>query len=233
MAAEPAGLGRDPALSALDALLKSPPAVRADRVEAYLVRRSGGYARCARSRIHQSAEESSLSVSLRAAVGGGVGTASTGRLAPDALRDALESALRAARAVSEVSETSGGERLGPLAEPGAGSGDAPDGRLDEETARFGAPSRAEALFRAFRVAAGSGQTVAGVFATWLEERAAANTAGLRAYAARTVAETHLIVEGERDGNYTPSGYAHGVCGRAADLDVDALTRKAVEKCARS
>ena len=66
-------LGRDRALSPLDALLKDPPA---DRVEVFLVRRSGGYARCARSRIHQSAEETSLSISVRAALGRKVGAAS-------------------------------------------------------------------------------------------------------------------------------------------------------------
>ena len=111
--------------------------------------------------------------------------------------------------------------------------DAPDGRVDNETAAFGAAGRAEALSRAFGIAAEAGQTIAGVFGTWREERAAANSAGLRAYAARTFAETSLIAEGERDGNYTPSGYAHGLSPRVGELNPDALAERAVKKCALS
>ncbi|MDP6482272.1 MAG: DNA gyrase modulator, partial [Nitrospinota bacterium] len=160
-------LGRDRALSPLDALLKDPPA---DRVEVFLVRRSGGYARCARSRIHQSAEETSLSISVRAALGRKVGAASTNRLTPEALRGALEDAVRAARVSPEA------DHLGPMAAPW----DAPDGPAAGETAAFGAAGRAEALSRAFGIAAEGGRMIAGVFGTWGEERAAANTAGLRA-----------------------------------------------------
>ncbi|MFQ5914001.1 MAG: TldD/PmbA family protein [Nitrospinota bacterium] len=215
-----ARLGRDLALSALDALLKDPPA---DRVEAFLLHRSGGYARCARSRVHQSAEESALWVSLRAAVGRKVGTAATNRLTAEALRSALGQAVEAARAAPEA------EHLGPLAEPW----DSPEGYLDEETASFRPDTRAEAVSRAFRIAGRAGQTIAGAFATWTEERAAANSAGLRVYATRTQAEASLIAEGEREGNYTPSGYAHRACGHAGDLDVDALAERAVRKCALS
>ncbi|MEE8109443.1 MAG: metallopeptidase TldD-related protein [bacterium] len=216
----PARLGREQALSALDALLKDPPA---DRVEAFLVHRSGGYARCARSRVHQSAEESALSVSLRVALGRKVGTAATNRLTPEALRGALDAAVRAARAAPEA------EHLGPLAEPW----DVSDGRPDEETASFAPGARAEALSRAFEIAGRGGQTIAGVFATWLEEGAAANSAGLRVYATQTRAEASLIAEGKRDGNYTPSGFAHDVRGRAGDLDAAALAEIAVKKCALS
>ena len=220
-------LGAGRALSPLDALLKDPPA---DRVEVFLVRRSGGYARCARSRIHQSAEETSLSISVRAALGRKVGAASTNRLTPEALRGALEDAVRAARVSPEA------DHLGPVAEPW----DAPDAAGGRRTGRRTArrppsarPGRAEALSRAFGIAAERGQTIAGVFGTWGEERAAANTAGLRAYAARTFAETILIAEGDRDGNYTPSGYAHGLSPRVGDLDLAALAGRAVRKCALS
>ena len=219
-------LGAGRALSPLDALLKDPPA---DRVEVFLVRRSGGYARCARSRIHQSAEETSLSISVRAALGRKVGAASTNRLTPEALRGALEDAVRAARVSPEA------DHLGPVAEPwdAPDAAGGPDGPADGETAAFGAAGRAEALSRAFGIAAERGQTIAGVFGTWGEERAAANTAGLRAYAARTFAETILIAEGDRDGNYTPSGYAHGLSPRVGDLDLAALAGRAVRKCALS
>ncbi|MBI2881147.1 MAG: TldD/PmbA family protein [Candidatus Tectomicrobia bacterium] len=213
-------LGRDRLLSPLETLLKDPPA---DRVEAFLVRRTGGYARCARSRIHQSAEESRLVVSIRAAEGRRVGVASTNRLTPEAVQNALESALQAARASPEAGH------LGPLAEPW----EAPEGYLDEETASFPPAARAEALSRAFEAAGRRGQTLAGVFSTWLEERAAANSAGLRAYATRTSAEASLIAEGRREGHYTPSGYAHGICRRVGDLDIAVLSERAVKKCALS
>ena len=117
-------LGAGRALSLLDALLKDPPA---DRVEVSLVRRSGGYARCARSRIHQSAEETSLSISVRAALGRKVGAASTNRLTPEALRGALEDAVRAARVSPEA------EHLGPMAEPW----DAPGGPADDSDLELG------------------------------------------------------------------------------------------------
>ena len=211
---------KDRILSALDAVLKDPPA---DRVEMFVGRRSGGYSRCARSRIHQSAEESGVSVSIRAALGRKVGVAFTNSLTTDGLRRALNQAVDAARASPEA------EYLGPPVEPW----NAPEGVVDGETASFGAGGRAEALSSVFKLAEAQGQTVAGVFGTWVEERAAANTSGLRVLALRTLAETSLIAEGEREGHYTPSGYAHGIAPRAADLNLAGLAGRAVRRCAQS
>jgi predicted Zn-dependent protease len=213
-------LGPESLLDALDGILKDPPA---DRVEAFAFRRSGGYARCARSRIHQSAEETTLSITLRAALGHKVGTASTNRVTPETLRTTLSQAIRAARIAPDA------EHLGPL----AGSRENPGDSVDAETAAFSPADRAEQLSQAFRIAAKKKQTIAGVFGTWLEEHAAANSAGLRLFTARTRAETSLITEGVRDGNYTPSGYAHGMGGRSGGLDTGALAERAVQKCALS
>ena len=211
---------KDRILSALDAVLKDPPA---DRVEMFVGRRSGGYARCARSRIHQSAEESGVSVSVRAALGRKVGVAFTNSLTTDGLGRALNQAVDAARVSPEA------EYLGPPVEPW----NAPEGVVDGETASFGAGDRAEALSSVFELAEAEAQTVAGIFGTWVEERAAATTSGLRAFSARTLAETSLIAEGEREGNYTPSGYAHGIAPRAAELDLAGLAGRRWRRCAQS
>ncbi len=216
-------LGADRALTLLEGILKAAPS--AVRVEVTLRAQDGGYTRFARSRVHQSAEESDARVSLRVGLGEQVGIASTNRLDKSSLKVCMEGALRAAEASPPVLA------LGPQAPPRPIP---PLELFDEETAAWGPLERVETLRGIFETKnagpGGAGATFAGAISTGKEEQVTVNSAGLRAYLAGTYAEVSLIAEGEAEGDYTPSGYASAASRKVGHLDLLGLGERALKKC---
>lgn len=207
--------GMDQVLDTLSQALAGAPGDEADLV--YVGGRSGT-TRFAQSSIHQNTVESSDSIFARVCVGKRIGVVSATSFTREDLSAALASAAELARVTPETPYWPG------LADPATyGTANA----HDAATAACTPTQRAAVLQKVFALGAASGVGVDGAFTTTETEIAVANTRGVRAYHPLTTASIQIIPTLPDS-----SGYASGASTRLADLNVEALTEKAIEKCLR-
>jgi predicted Zn-dependent protease len=194
-------------------------ASRAQQTEALVIALDMNLTRFANNTIHQNVSESNVTLTVRAVAGRRQGSASTNDLSPAGLQRAADTARALALATPEDPHFIG---LSAREAPPAGPG------FDETTAAFGPQARAQATGEVCRAAGAVGLNASGAFSTGTREYAVANSLGLRAYHAGTLADfvTVVLAEGGAAGHAQASGW------RVGDLDVPAAGAQAVHKALR-
>lgn len=206
------------ARAVVDAVLE---ATSADDVVVGIGSRDGGNVRFANNGVTTAGEVTDVTVSVTATFGARSGSATTNDTDPDAQREVVARAERAARLAPEDPEHV--PPLEPVDYP------AVDG-WSEATAGFGPAERADAAAAAIGEAAGRETTIAGFLESWSEATAVGNSAGLFGYHPHTWLEYTNTV---RTPDGTGSGWAGALLHDAADLDAAARARIAAEKAVAS
>jgi PmbA protein len=228
-------LGKDRALSLLETVVRE---CAADQVEVLLLSMNQGLTRYAGNFIHQNVIQRQVSAQIRADIGNRSGFATTGRLDEASLRRAADRAV-------EIAKLSPGDpnhipfpSPRPLAEVEG---------FDEETATYTPERRAAAVKHVTSAAEAAGLNSSGSLSTSYGELALVNSAGVRAYTGQTRATLTVIPMAEDGaggaagptgasagasgaGAGAVSGYASSAARRIADIDVAAVTARAVRKC---
>ena len=203
---------RVPLLELAEAALDAPGA---DDVEALVERRAGGLTRFAGGHIHQSSWQEDLAVRVRAVVDGNrVGVATVHDPSPAAVRGAARKARELAAGMPPDPGYPG--------MPGAAA--YPEGdRRDEATAAADPATRAGLVARVVR-ALPAGVTAAGACETAELEVAVANTRGVRAADATTLASFSILADASPG-----TGWAEAAEPALGDLDAAALGERAAAK----
>ena len=193
----------------------------ATEAEALVIAEDSALTRFANDEIHQNVAETNVRIQLRYVAGKRVGVASTGRIDDHAIRALAETAGAIARASAELEDWGGLPSASQIADvPYAYSAG---------TANASPELRAEGARAVIAAAEAAGVSAYGSFSTGVETVAVANTAGIRAAAARTT--THLVtVSMGPDGG---TGYAEGAGVSVGSIDAAALGREAAEKARAS
>ncbi len=206
------------AKDALQALLKeslrdSP----ADETELVGYVNSGSLTRFAKSVIHQNVREDNSNVFARVAVGKRVGVAATNRLTPAAIGSTMEKATAMAKESPEQGDFPGLPKAAPAAEVAA---------FSAATAAMTPDERADAVGKAVAVAAEGGVSVSGAYRVGKLSMAVANTSGTEQHYDATDAYLSVFATDDDGISGSAADYAIDV----GDIDTEALTRVAVEKC---
>ena len=203
---------------ALQALLKeslrdSP----ADETELVGYVNSGSLTRFAKSVIHQNVREDNSNVFARVAVGKRIGVAATNRLTPAAIGSTMEKATAMAKESPEQGDFPGLPKAAPAAEVAA---------FSAATAAMTPDERADAVGKAVAVAAEGGVSVSGAYRVGKLSMAVANTSGTEQHYDATDAYLSVFATDDDGISGSAADYAIDV----GDIDTEALTRVAVEKC---
>jgi len=203
---------------ALQALLKeslrdSP----ADETELVGYVNSGSLTRFAKSVIHQNVREDNSNVFARVAVGKRIGVAATNRLTREAIGSAMEKATAMAKESPEQGDFPGLPKAAPAAEVAA---------FSAATAAMTPDERADAVGKAVAVAAEGGVSVSGAYRVGKLSMAVANTSGTVQHYDATDAYLSVFATDDDGISGSAADYAIDV----GDIDTEALTRVAVEKC---
>jgi predicted Zn-dependent protease len=200
-----------------EATLRAARLAGAPDVEVTLQASASALTRFANNRIHQNVAERHHAVSVRVVTDQRTARVTTNRLDERSLRTAVEHAIAIARAHAPDPD------LPPLAEPAPA---APVNRYDAATAGVTPEERARAVAAAIAVAAEAGQSAAGAFSTEEHAEAILNARGVFAYYRGTLARFSVTAMAGDS-----SGWAKQTSTAVADLDPEALTRRARLKAA--
>ena len=202
---------------ALELAQRAIGALNGGEADAVALTERSGFARFAGSEVHQPTLVENETVLLRVARGGRVGVAATNRVTDDGLA-AL--AQRAAESAASADPDPSFPGLGPPSS-------LPDvGGFDAATDALTADGQASAAAAAITAAAGFG--VYGFFTSGTTGLAVASTTGIAA--AQDVTDATVSVLAAAEG---ASAWAEATSWAAADLDVRAVAREAVEKAERT
>ena len=202
-----------------DQVVRAARALGVDEVEAILSTSTQALTRFANNAIHQNVAESSSHLSVRARIEGRTARASTNRLDPDGIRDAVEQAI----AITRLTEPD--EESLPMTEPAEYQ--AVD-RWSEATAQVTPTERARAVAAAIAAVESAGQTAAGIYSTDATEYTLLNSRGVEAHYRETMARFSITAMG--DGS---SGWAKAsACGHGA-IDPLELATSAARKASQS
>jgi predicted Zn-dependent protease len=188
-----------------------------DGVEVLFMHEWGGLTRFASSAIHQSTWREDTEVRVRVVKGGRIGVAAANGWSPDGARKAAESAREMAEVVAPDPMFPG------LAPPQAVP--TRDG-FDEATASATPEERAEGV-ATLAAQCPDGFEAAGAFETVASEVAVVNTDGQFCWSPSTRASLTTVVTGGEGGN----GFAEAFTVRVAEIDPEAIGRRAAEKAA--
>ncbi len=193
--------------------------VGADHAEAILEAHDHSLTRFANNEIHQNVTTRDHMLTLKVATGKRQGVASTHRLDSTALRQLADRALAMARLSPEDPD---------LPEPAPPAEYTTLPGYVAETAASTPESRADAVERVTRAAAGRGLNAAGALSTSASALAVANSRGLFAYQPETYANFTCTVRSD-----TSSGWVDRHRRDVRALDVEAQGAIAIEKAERS
>lgn len=184
----------------------------ADEVEALIAGGQSALTRFANNTIHQNVGERMLAVSVRAVVDGRTARATTNKTDDESL-------VRVARAAASLARWQPpNEDLLPMV---ARQKYPAVKRFFPATAAATPEDRARAVARVVGLAAGRGQTAAGIFATGASQTALANSRGLFAYYEQSRAEFSVTFL-----DAGSSGWAKSNFSDVAKIDPDALAERA-------
>lgn len=175
--------------------------------------------RFANNRIHQNVQERDLKLRVRVARGSRIGVAETNDLSEMGIRRAAERAGELAEVQAEDPDFLGFPSQVPF--------EALDG-LPVGSLGFTPADRAATVAPICEGSAKAGLTAAGAFTTGITQWVVANTEGLWAHHARSLADYQAVVMGEGG-----SGWASNAHLDASALDGSALGREAIEKALRA
>ncbi len=190
---------------------------KAEGVEVVLIAEKTDLTRFARSQIHQNTGLESIHIGLRLRDGQKAAVSWTSDVTKDGIRRLVHSAQEAlARAPKDPG-------LPPLQGPSAlPQLDAPT--VYEDSLAFGPKERAELARRAFEIVGSKGE-VYGTLSSGVAEFVYFNSEGSEAYQALTDVHATINVKTESQG----SGWAQFSTPRATDLDITAVTERALQK----
>ena len=188
----------------------------ADDVEVVVAASSTGLTRYALSEIIQNTVRNELHAFVRVVTDGRVATASTTRLAPEAIARAGERALEAARASRPDDEFPG---LPDPAEVGVAS---PIYRYDDDTAVRSPAARARKVKEILKAA--DSENAAGVFETSAHAYAVVSSKGIDCYDAFTRCVTTCLVD-----NGESTGWADATSHDFERVDVEDVARRSAHK----
>src|SRR5579864_5176419 len=171
--------------------------------------------RFANNTIHQNVAEQTQWLSVRAALDHRTARATTNRLEAASIRNAVEQAVALAKSAAADPD------LLPLAPSSAGPR---IDRFEAGTAAATPEDRARAVAGAIRVVEGAGQTAAGIYSTGETVEAIFNSQGVAAWHSETLAQFSITAMAEDS-----SGWAKASAISCAEMDVQALARRASEK----
>lgn len=190
-------------------------ATTADHTLVRLTDRAGGTSRFANNQITQNVNTRRMALTISVAFGQKSGSAGTTDLSPESLEETLRRAERIAQVTPEDPEY-----LPPL--PPQRFPILPTYR--EETAQVGPAERFERVRVATELCAAENLEAAGVVAAYTSAVGLAASSGLRAYEQRTRAEFSITATGPDS-----TGWAKNTRRSIDDLDVEAMTRRAIQK----
>jgi predicted Zn-dependent protease len=194
----------------------------ADQSEVMFFGENSALTRFANNYIHQNVAEINTQVNIRLVMGKKIGVASTNDLSDEGLKKAVEHAATITRFQLENSDF----KSLPTPEE---AGQATHGKGYMQTTAQATPEmRAEGAGAVCRLASESGLTAAGAFSTSEQELAVANSLGVFAYDAFTVANILTVVMGDNS-----SGYADRASMDVRGIDAESVAREAVGKATRS
>ncbi len=188
---------------------------RQAQAEVLLVAEDNHLTRFANNTIHQNVAEHNLSLIVRYILDGKVGSAATNRSDADGIDQAVELARQNALASPPDPNFPG------LAEPAVY---AEAGGYDDRTAAYPADERADAVGVVCRLAAEKRLNASGAFSTGARQVTVANTAGVFACHAGTIADFQVTVMGSDS-----SGRAQASAWREGEIPSEALGREAIRK----
>ncbi|MBD3348537.1 MAG: TldD/PmbA family protein [Candidatus Eisenbacteria bacterium] len=196
-----------------DALEKSP----ADGTELMAYGVDSSLTRFADSGIHQNVHENDHSVVARVAVGKRIGVTETNKLAPASISKAIERAVAMAKESPEEEDFPGFPETEQAPEVPS---------YDQATAEATPDRRAEGVATAARIAGEKNLKVSGAFRTSNASVAVVSTAGTRQHYDATDAFLSVLAIGDGGESGSQEGYAVSV----DDIDIEGVTRSAVDKC---
>jgi PmbA protein len=188
----------------------------ADGLEVLFAHEWGGLTRFADSSIHQSTWREDTLLKVRAVIQGRVGVATTNDFSK-------EGASAAARDAIELAQTAAPDPLFPGLAPPAEVPGKPDG-YDQATAAMTPEARAEEVARLVAQCQ-DGFHAAGAYDTTASEVALLNTEGQTCYDLGSQATLTTVVSGGEGG----AGFSEVVAGKVADIDSEAIGRRAAAK----
>jgi predicted Zn-dependent protease len=194
-------------------------ASRADETEVNLTGGEQALTRFANNAIHQNVLEEGYTLSVRTVLGKRTNRAATNRLDPDGIREVVARALDGTKLTPEDPDL--------LPVPGPASYRAIP-TWDEATARLSPAERATRVKRVLDRAVASDLTAAGFLANGFAVTAVANSAGLFAWHRETQASFSTTCFGPDS-----SGWVQDAAPSIADIDVDALAERAIQKALAS
>ncbi len=211
-------LGRDKVLQLLQDTLGY---ATSDQTEVTFSGARNSLTRFANNYIHQNVNESNSSLKVRSVFGQKIGTASTNRLEPAALKETVAMAERLARL--QVDDPEFKSLPGPQA---ARAGNFPE---PDEATYFSEPQlRADGAGAICRRAAAEGLIAAGSFETNGGEAAVVNSLGIASYYRGASSHLNTVVMGENS-----SGWSERLSPRIGNIDYEAMADEAVSKALRS
>ncbi len=171
--------------------------------------------------IHQNVAEVDANLEVRAAFGQRVGAASTNDLSPGGIERVVRQACALARHLPERPDWPGLPEPQVLSEVSS---------FDEAVAAMTPEVRARAVAGICGAAHGQRLLASGAFSTTQSAYAVMNSTGLFAYAPSTQADLTFVIEQPDE---VGSSYAHTTGWQLSQIDVEALTRAALERAGRA
>ncbi len=191
---------------------------KADQAEVLYTGIDSALTRFANSQIHQNVAETNTTLRVRVAYGKKVGVASSNDVSPEALKRTVDTA----RAIAQLQRENPDFKSLPAPQP-IQTVDA----FVERTANFSPEQRAQVVSVLCRKAKDKGVVAAGAFATQVSEFAVANSLGIMAYHASTVADINTVMMTD-----TSSGYAAFTHADARAVNAEAIANEAIDKALR-
>lgn len=194
----------------------------ADQTEISFSGARNSLTRFANNYIHQNVNESNTAIKVRSIFGQKIGTASTNRLDPDALKETVAMAEQIARLQVEDPEF----KSLPGPEANQSQLDYPD---PDEATYFSDPQlRANGAGAICRKAIEAGLIAAGAFETRGNEDAVVNSLGIASYYRGASSHLNTVVMGAAG-----SGWGERMHSRVGQIDYEAVAEEAVSKALRS
>ncbi len=213
-------MGREKVLQLLHETLSY---ATADQTEITFNGSRNSLTRFANNYIHQNVNETNTAVKVRAIFGQKIGTASTNRLDPQALKETVEMAEQLARLQVDDPEFKSLPSPADSAETGM---DYPE---PDEATYFSDPQiRADGAGAVCRKAIAEGFTAAGSVETNGSEFGLVNSLGIASYYRGTSAHINTVIMGENG-----SGWGERLSPRISEIDFEAVAEEAVSKARRS
>jgi len=206
-------VGKERALEILGEALR---ASGGDQAEARLVSHATRLTRYANSVIHQNVAESNARLTVKVYLGKKMGRASTNVLDKESIKKTAEKAREIARMSKENPEFR--SLPGPRPIPEVKS-------YFESTAAAGPDLLADNVMAVIRKAKEKGFDAAGAHSTSVSETAVANSLGVRAYGASTMAELTTVLLSNQG-----SGYAEAMSRNVEDISPEKVADEAVGRC---